>query len=258
MKLASTFIATLLITGAAFLSSGTPVSAQTLEAEGVVGDLDRQSRNPHLTISVTAGKDQVTILADAFHPSHEFTKYPIQFEFFINRTLFSTQYRSVKLPGPVGVTVPESVAAVPFNYVVVAKVIHPNSVYTTVIEGAATSDSSGEQPTDGTLACSLTVVDEDTTTTYAAGNVSISQDSDSTYNSDFTASTEDGDNSAKVSSTVNVNADDASSGTVTIERDGEDDLTFSGDASIETDGETVSKVTISSSENDSILSCSAE
>ena len=124
---------------------------------GISGDEDKHSRNPTLSVShqmvqATATEPQrVKILADAFTADSSFSKYPIRFDFFVNRKLFSTQMRSVELPGSVGVDIGTDIATPPFNYSVVATVLHPNRSFTTVLNGAVELSDLAR-----TLDCSLT------------------------------------------------------------------------------------------------------
>lgn len=224
--------------------------ADTLSAEGVAGDIDSKNRNPHVTVGATVGSNQVTILADAFHPSDEFKKYPIQFDFFVNRTLFASQYRSPTLEGPVGVTVPSSVATPPFNYVVVAKVLHPNSVYTTVIEGAVFSTS-----LSATVDCTLTLpaaTEGAEDTIFTASGVALGQSSNSNVDASFSAVSQDGKRTVQVNTQATVVT--PSSGTVTVTEDG-NESSFSGEATVEKDDTGVSSLTITSDDGNSTLSC---
>jgi hypothetical protein len=82
---------------------------------------------------------RVKLLVDAYTIDDTFSKYPLRFDFFVNRKLFSTQMRSPELPGAIGVDIGTDIAAPPFNYTVVATVLHPNRSFTTVLNGAVFS-----------------------------------------------------------------------------------------------------------------------
>jgi len=133
-----------------------PPGGAVLTTEGVSGDIDKHYREPVLSVRASAGATSTTIYADAYVINDEFKKYPIQFDFYVNRSLFASQIRSTELPGPVGVTVPHTAAALPFNYSVIAKVLHPNRVFTTVLNGAV--ERMDPTPVPGTtfLNCTLT------------------------------------------------------------------------------------------------------
>lgn len=148
---------------------------QILTSEGIAGDIDKHHRSPFLSVSHKLENSSVKILADGYLPNKEFEKYPIQFDFFVNRRLFSSQIRSPELPGPIGIDVGRDIAAPPFNYTVVAKVLHPNKTYTTVINGAVFNNS-----LDLRLDCILTLnsvtIDNGTFQADAVSTTQISDD----------------------------------------------------------------------------------
>jgi hypothetical protein len=161
-----------------------------LTNEGVAGDMDKNRRSPLLSVSTTIGQNSVRILADAAI-QHEYTqRYPIQFDFFINRTLYTSQYRSPELPGPIGVHIPASVAQPPFNYVVVAKVMAPNRTFTSSIQGAVF-------PLDlaSTFASCIATKDG---TEYKAENVKAVQGTSTTFSLEFEETDEETDKTTKV------------------------------------------------------------
>lgn len=118
------------------LSFASHVHSETLTAEGVQGEVDKERRGPVLSIEPIRESGQVRILADAFTNFKDYSGYPLKFEFYINRELKATQIRSKELPGPVGITVPSSMATIPFNYSVVATLLTPNRNFTSYIAGA--------------------------------------------------------------------------------------------------------------------------
>ena len=124
--------------------------AQTLSNEGIEGFVDAKHRGPVLTVGPSyfasgsnearsAGGAYGLLLVDASVPNTDYKEYPIRFEFYVNRQLVSTQLRSEALPGPIGLSIPTSMATVPFNYSVVATVLYPNRSFSTVINGAITT-----------------------------------------------------------------------------------------------------------------------
>ncbi len=134
-----------------------PPAGLTLTTEGVSGDIDKHFREPVLSVGSHTGTTSTTINADAYVINDEFKKYPIQFDFYVNRSLFASQIRSTELPGPVGISVPYTVAPIPFNYTVVAKVLHPNRVFTTVLNAAVERIDPTPTPGGGmVLNCTLT------------------------------------------------------------------------------------------------------
>lgn len=116
----------------------TPSGAITiLKTEGIGGDLDRDDRDPRITYSVQVQSNGVTkILVNGEVPNEEYRKYPVQYDFFINNRLFSSQVTSLQLPGPIGIDVGPDTAQLPFSYTIKATVLHPNRSFTTMAFGA--------------------------------------------------------------------------------------------------------------------------
>ncbi len=108
----------------------------TLTTEGISGEADKGRRSPVLSASTSVGTGNVKILVDAYVPSPQYQKFPIKFEIFVNRKLIVTQIRSTELPGPIGIDVGSNIATPPFNYSIVATLLHPNRQYTTVLNAA--------------------------------------------------------------------------------------------------------------------------
>jgi len=196
-------------------SAAPGTSTTVLTTEGVVGDIDKHRRGPQLSVSTEVGENVVQILADASMPNSQFAKYPLQFDFFINRRLFSSQVRSIELPGPIGVDVGSDIATPPFNYTVVAKVLHPNSVYTTVIQGAVYANDYTTTFTECTLTTVVTSDDldlDDVTTIYSAEDVLMNQVSNGNVSMSFSAASSDA--STKVDSSLAISGSEVS-GTIT-------------------------------------------
>ena len=227
-----------------------------LQTEGISNDIDAHMRDPLLSVSTTIDADSVTILADALEQHGEFTKYPIQFDFFVNRTLFTSQYRSTELPGAVGVTIPSKVATVPFTYVVVAKVLHPNRTFTTVLQGTVENVTPTPTNTPGsTSALNCTLVDSrsDPELSYTADSVSFSSTGTS-ISASFTATNSDDDSDTipvKLSGTL---TDSSLSGSLTItEESTPESLTVSG--SVTGSSSTLGAVNAATSDSTVSLSC---
>lgn len=187
-------------------------------------DMDKKERDPLLTVGaeyVKASSDKAAygrILVDATILNTEFTGYPIRFDFFVNRKLIESQVRSKQLPGPIGIEVPSTVASVPFNYTVVATLLHPNRSFTSVIEGAVfTSTLAGT-----TYSCELTLP---TTDAPYTASVSLGQVADNEITLSFTSETllDSSETAPKVTVTANltVSGDTATGNVVTDLEDGE-------------------------------------
>lgn len=108
----------------------------TVTSQGVSGYQDLKGRDPVLTVSAVSSGPTIKILADAYVKNGDFSQDPIEYQFFVNRRLFSTQIQAKELPGAVGVDIGADVATPPFNYSVIATLIHPNRQFKTVIHGA--------------------------------------------------------------------------------------------------------------------------
>lgn len=140
---------------------------------GVSNRDDKLGRSPVVTVTTIPGstlEEATKILIDAYERNPEYRLYPMSFDIYINRKLFSSQFRSSTLPGPIGVDVGTDVATLPFNYTVIAKVITPNgNPFTTVFEGAVFASQ-----LSASLDCTVTFVGSETTS-YVKNNVSINQ-----------------------------------------------------------------------------------
>lgn len=231
------FIGSLLLSGDISLAQ-----SEIQKAEGVRGDTDKKRRNPIIFVSKTVTAGNVKILADSFVPNPEYRNYPVQFDFYVNRRLFSTQFRSVELPGPVGIDVGPDVT-LPFTFAVVARVLHPNRHFTSVITGAVFAST-----LEGSLDCSLSVGSDD----FEALDATISQVGNNGFTMDFTASGAAGDATVAASFTV---SDATASGTLLIVRDGtQQTAVVSGD--IEASESGVASLSVSSEDETTVLDCS--
>jgi hypothetical protein len=125
---------------------------ELISSEGIVGDVDEGRRAPIISFSTKVAEDKssATILVDTQVINEEYKKFPIVVDFFVNGRLFSRQYRSPELPAPLGIDVPKELAEIPFNYSVVATLLHTNRQYVSVIQGAINSDQ-----TSSSLTCEV-------------------------------------------------------------------------------------------------------
>lgn len=209
-----------------FTLSASPLWAQGITFfEGVSGDVDKHHRGPTISISsqTTAGGAQ--ILADAYTKDKQFQKYPIRFDFYVNRRLFSSQIRSAEQPGAIGVDVGSDIASVPFNYAVIATVVHPNRQYVSMAQGTVYSSSLG-----ATLDCTLTVENGDTVLAFNQTGVSISQVGNGSVSLSFTGADADTSEEATTSAALTISGTRVS-GTLSIARAGTaGDVAVSGTA----------------------------
>ena len=211
------------------------VAAQnvTNTTEGISGDIDSKRRSPVLSVTVSRDSSAVKLLTDAHVPNPDYQKYPIKFDFFVNRKLFATQIRSTELPGAVGVDIGSDVALTPFNYSVVATVLHPNREFTTVLNGAVFGSN-----LIATLSCNLSITDPatDETTEYSVEETQTKQPSADKLSLEFEATNllDEGD-SATLSGDLILNSTTLS-GTLSLDLNGAPaSKTFSGEAVLEND-----------------------
>lgn len=227
-------------------------AGKVLTTAGIQGDVDKKDRGPLLSVSTSVDGTTAKIVADAVIPNKDFQKYPIQFDFFVNRKLFSSQIRSIALPGPIGIDVGPDTATLPFNYTVVAKLLHPNREFTTVLEGAVFSSQLA-----ATLDCTVVLKnsdDEETTTTFTSKDTDLTQPSESVVSLDFSAQTEADDESIDVTGPVTINDDNEASSTLSIVRDGETTST-AVEGTVTRDGGELTALELSSEDESVSLSC---
>ncbi len=206
-------------------------------------------------------------MVDGKVPNEEYQKYPIQYDFFVNNRLFSSQVTSLQLPGPIGIDVGADVAPLPFNYTIKATVLHPNRSFTTMAFGAVDESmiveatptpkpTSVATPSPGgssnsTLKCTVSY---DKTNTgnlidYTNDKVTISE-SGSLISASFSATSSDGASSVDVSVAVTAggSAGEESrplSGTVQVTSDGSAENVAIGadDGEIAHDGDVITDFT---------------
>jgi hypothetical protein len=121
---------------------------RSITASGVSGHEDGKHRSPVLTASANVQGNQIQILADAFQRVPDYRDYPIQFDFFINRRLYSSQLRSKEQPGPIGIDVSKDMFQLPLHYAVLAKIITPQGNYfSSIVYGIINADGTTEPRT---------------------------------------------------------------------------------------------------------------
>lgn len=245
----------------------TPSGATILKIEGIGGDVDRDDRGPRITYSVDVQANGATrILVNGEVPNEEYRKYPIQYDFFINNRLFSSQVTSVQLPGPIGIDVGPDKAPLPFNYTIKATVLHPNRSFTTMAFGAVdesmivTPTTPTPEPTsiatpgtggNGTSSLHCTVSYDKAGamnfTDFTNNNVPISQ-SGSLISASFSAASSDGTSSIAVDIAVTAGTASADktrplSGTVQVKtKDATDNITIDGEVGY--DGNNIADFTV--------------
>jgi hypothetical protein len=234
-------------------ASPTPpeTTSVTLTTEGVSGDMDKKRRSPSISATSVVGGENVKVLVDAYVPAAEYQKYPIQFDFYVNRHFFTSLIRSPELTGAIGIEVPPSVAVPPFNYMIVAKVLHPNRVFTSTLVAAVFAHNLSAQ-----LNCTLTLdaANEETKDEFSAEEVQTTQSENSKVTLAFNGQPTEGDE-VPVSADLTL-TDTALSGTVSFTRDGvKTTLNMSGDATFGTGG-SLSELSVSTSDGTTTLVCS--
>jgi hypothetical protein len=203
-------------------ATATPAGpAPSLTTEGISGDVDKKRRGPVVSVGTdytkgngSAGSEKARILVDAFIPNGEYQKYPIRFDFYVNRQFFTSQLRSTELPGPVGIEVPSERAKVPFNYSVVATLLHPNREFTTILHGAIFANDLTSKLSKCTFSIAKAVAGGDNSsgsTAYVSSDVTVEQVANNTVRVAFTSSSlSDG---SEADDEINVDAALAFSGT---------------------------------------------
>lgn len=238
---------TLLIQTVAFAQT-----SEIITGEGISGDIDKKRRSPTVSLSTNKTEGNVQILVDAFVADTEYQKYPIQFDFYINRKFFTSQLRSTELPGAIGIDVASSVAKTPFNYSIVARTLHPNREFTTVINGAVFDTDIAAQ-----FDCTLTTaINSEESREYIANGVNLNQVGNDALSISFeTNSTPEG-HSVKLSGTININDSEASSN-ITINEDQTTDkiVALTGESETDEEGDLIS-ISLTSDDSDTSLSCS--
>ncbi len=226
-------------------------SSGTITGEGISGESDRDRRSPTVSVNASTSETGSKILVDAYIADPEFKNYPIQFDFYINRQFYTSQLRSSELPGPIGIDIPLTAATTPFNYSVVAKTMHPNRVFTTIINGAVFSSN-----LNASFDCTLTTgINSDDSIVYISNNTSIEQSGNSSVSLSFEAeSTPDG-HEVSASSNISISGTEAT-GTIVIEEDGNEARTVNVTGTVEQTDSKLTSLSLTSTEADVTLSCS--
>ena len=219
----------------------------TLRNEGIAGDIDKHHRGPLLSVQSSVSDEQFSLVTEVSVLNEEFSKYPIKIEFFVNRTLVSTQYRSPELPGALGITLSRTEYPLPVNYSVVATQLHPNRTYTTVIQGAIF----GEDLTSIT-SCSLTTTEGEESSTYNSTSLTIAQSGQTTFEISFSGKSES-ESEIQASGSFSV-SDGQASGTISTTQDDETVTTdLTGTATKE--GDKLTSLSLSSSDSSLTIEC---
>lgn len=228
-----------------------PLQAESIIAQGVAGDMDSHSRSPVLTVSTETATDNVKILADAYVQSPEFAKYPLRFDFFINRKLFTSQIRSPELPGAVGVDIGPDIAVPPFNYAVVVEMIHPNRTFTSVVQGAVYENNLTKA-----YACTASLITEDNQVlTFSDTSVEALQTAGNVFSMTFNGASSTND-TLDLTSTITLATDNkALYSELNLTYNGET-TNLTGAGSAETDANRISAFELTSSDGTLTLRCS--
>lgn len=183
----------LCITAVAFAQSVTQISP------GLAGEKDARGRNPELYVTRVHNEGSISLQVDAHVPHPDYQRYPIQFNFYVNRQLFTSQIRTEELPGAIGVDIGPDIATPPFNYAVIAKVLHPHRSTHSMVVGAVYSTELSVA-----LACTITTP----SATYTIADSNTAQIGNDQFNVDILAEDSNGEE-VSVVGTVSLSGTDA-------------------------------------------------
>lgn len=251
IKLRSILLASIII----LLGVTTTLKAEfkTFSAEGIAGDIDKKRRSPVVGARNINESGGVKIVVDAYIPNEDYQKYPIQLDFYIDRRLFSSQIRSPEISGPLGIDVGPDIASLPFNYVIVARTLHPNREFTTVLSAPTLEFGVTES-----FNCSLVQAKANANPTLEVTANSVTPEQSDAQHVSIILKTNDASGKKNVSlvATLNVNNSTSSaSGTLSLNVDGESQvIQVSGDANIE--GDVLKSFELESSDKSTIFNCS--
>lgn len=219
---------------------------QVSEFEGVANDIDKERRGPVVLVDprIETNPDVVRLWIDAYTPNHNYDPYPIKFDIFIERRLFSSQYRSVNQTGPIGVDIGPDIATPPFKYTVVATLLHPNRQYTTTAEGEVSEES---KTTPSTLDCTVSSDEE----TFTASNVTFSKNSEGLITTTFEGKNDAGETSS-VTTSVTITGEEASG---TLKVGSGESLSVTGGATL--NGDTITSLSVSDADATFALECTS-
>lgn len=186
-------------------------AAAIITAEGISGSVDNKHRNPVISVSSKVSQGSTKILVDVYVPNGHYKEYPFRIDYFVNRSFLTSQIRSIELPGPLGVDVPDSLAKPPFNYTIIATLLHPNRQFTSTAYGVAyPSTLAVTFPT-----CTLSVQGEgEEPTDYSSSDVASSQAGNSALSLSMTTAAVEGE-SASATVSLNATVDGTSDGSKT-------------------------------------------
>lgn len=236
------------------LVGSAPLFAQsglTQMSPGLAGERDARGRNPELFVTRVVREDRVSLLVDAHVPHHDYQQYPIKFEFYINRHFFTSQIRSQELPGPVGVDIGPDLATPPFNYAVIAYVLHPTRSTHSMVTGAVfTNELSALFSCESDVGIAL--FGDDAVKTYSATEVSINQTGNNQIGLDFEARATD-ESKITISGTLNLE-ESTLSGVLSVSSDGSERLvTVTGQGIL--DNNTLTSLDVASADTQFDLRC---
>ena len=223
-----------------------------INSEGVAGYVDKKHRNPSLSVGVVNHETVAQILVDAYVPDKQYEKFPIRFDFFVNRSYVTSQIRSTTLTGPIGIEVGDSMATRPFTYSVIATLLHPNRQFVTEIDGTVEKFTAPTPST--TLVCTLSIEDADANTVeYKATGVAPTG-SNGTFSVSFSGAQNDSkDLEASLSTSVTVTETAASASLKITTSDGESIVASTGTATA-SDTE-LTALSLTSSDEKTTLDC---
>lgn len=241
--------------------------APTLTSEGISGDVDKKHRGPLVSVGTdytkgdgTAGSEKARVLVDATIPNDEYKKYPIRFDFYVNRQFFTSQLRSTELPGPIGIEVPAERAKVPFNYSVVATLLHPNREFTTIIHGAIFANELNSTLSSCTVAVPASMVGGENTAgkvTYSASDISVEQTGNESARISFDSSVlsdgTDADEEIQVQSSLSFSGTTVNGSVVTTVNGNSTTSDVTGTGAVGSNG--LSAVSVANSDSSITLAC---
>ena len=223
----------------------------TITGEGVSGDVDKKRRSPTVSISTHNNGGSVKILVDAYIADPEFKHYPIQFDFYVNRRFFTSQIRSNELPGPIGVDIGSNTAVTPFNYTVIARTLHPNREFTTVINGAVFSSNLAR-----IFDCTLTTqINSDDPRDYIANNISFDQSGNNSLSIGFEAHSTPSGHRVVLAGSLTISGSEAN-GIFSLAENNSPTRTVNLNGNADMSNGSLSAISLTSSDSDVALSCS--
>ena len=185
-------------------------------AEGVGTTIDKKRRSPVIVLGTERTAGNVKILVDAYVPNSEYAEYPIKFDFLVNGESYTSQVRSKEFNRPIGIDIPSTKQAAPFNYTIIATLLHPNRQFVSMAQGAVYGKN-----LSGKLSCTATILDG--STPVATATPTTIQDTDETEDTegeDTTGSTDTEDETTASGKTYTLDE-------VSINQTGAEEIGFS-------------------------------